>query len=170
MAEFNLREYNLILIRLYRKDQDEISRLLEDLEYYMLETKDKYKYLYIVAANKFDIYLIYKSYETQWDFEKLNLIVSNVLKSSTYMFINVNGYQGLMGTDFWKELKESVEYFNDVKKFRKKLKKIEASEELIVKELSISIDDILNKINDKGIESLTEDEKQILKNHKDENN
>jgi len=171
MATFNFSNYGVFLVRLYKKVGDESNRLMEDLDYYLMNTKEKTKYLYHVCPNKFDIYLIYKKYDTMWDFENLNLIVSNVLKESRYMFICINGYQGLMTSDFWEELKECVKYFDNVNKFRKELKKKESEELLDVVEettITLTIDDVLNKINESGIKSLTEEEEKILKNHNDE--
>lgn len=168
MAKFNLNDYGFTLLRLYRKEKDEVTRLIEDLEYYMLETKDESKYLYFVVANKFDIYIVWDKYNTEWNNEKISLILSNSLRKTTFMHIYINGYNGVMGTDFWEELKDSINYFKNVKKFRKELKKIESSEEIITEEI-ITIDDILNKINENGLDSLTDKEKQILKSHNDEN-
>jgi len=170
MAEFNLRTYNVTLLRLYKKDKEEISRLLEDLEYYMLETKDKTKYLYILAANKFDIYIVWDKSKTEWTHDKVSLIISNSLKKSTFMHLYLNGYNGLMNTEFWDELKDSVQYFSNTKKFRKNLKKKESEESIINNDIQLTIDDVLNKINDSGIDSLTDEEKQILKNQDDEDN
>jgi hypothetical protein len=170
MEDFNLRTYGLLLLRLYRKEKDEVIRLIEDLDYYLEESRDKNKYLYYVCPNKFDIYLVYNREKTEWTEDKLQLIISNILKKSTYMLCYMSGYHGLMDTSFWEELKNSVKYFNDVKKYRKELKK-KQSEEIedgIIPQKSI--DDILNKINEQGIESLTEEEQEILKNHKDEKN
>jgi len=167
MADFNLREYNITLLRLYRKDTDEVSRLMEDLEYYMLETTEKTKYLFLVAANKFDIYIIWKDSITDWNKEKLSLIISNSLKKTRFMHLYLNGYNSVMGSDFWDEIKESIVYFKNVKKYRKALLKKEAEEE--IKEIkTLTIDEILNKINESGMDGLTEDEKQTLKNHNDE--
>jgi len=158
----------MTLLRLYKKNNDEVVRLIEDLEYYMLETKDKDKYLYFVAANKFDMYIIWDR-NTTWDHEKVSLIISNCLKKSTFMHVYMNGYNGVMNENFWKDLRTCTEYFSNVKKFRKELKKIEQSEELIIPENNeITIDDVLNKINESGLESLTDEEKEILKNNQDE--
>ena len=82
------------------------------------------------------------------------------------MFIYVNGYSGLMSPSFWDELKDTFKYFDDVKKYRKKLLKKESMEELIVED-KLTIDEVLNKINNTGLESLTENEKSILQNHND---
>lgn len=167
MTKFNLIDYDVTLLRLYKKVDEEITRLIEDLEFYMLKTKDKEKYLYFVAANKNDIYIVWDRYKTGWNIEKISLIISNVLKDTTFMHIYISGYNGVMPQSFWEELKSSVEYFKNVKKFRKKLKKADVSEEIITPEKpKISIDDILNKINENGFESLTDEEKQILKENR----
>ena len=71
----------------------------------MKKTTEKTKYLYLVAANKFDIYLIWKDSTTNWSQEKLSLIISNSLKKTTFMHIYVNGYNGNMSTDFWEKIK-----------------------------------------------------------------
>jgi len=169
MTKFSLKDYTLTLLRLYRKEGEEVQRLLEDLEYYMLETIDVDKYLYFIVANKFDIYIIWKDDITKWTHEKISLIVSNSLKKSTFMHIYLNGYNGVMNPDFWADIKRSMEYYKDVKKFRKELDKIEMLEEIITpKKIEITIDEILNKINDSGIDSLTDEEKQTLKNHNNE--
>ena len=169
MADFNLRTYGMLLLRLYRKEKEEVIRLMEDLDHYLLESRDKGKYLYYVCPNKFDIYLVFHRSKTEWSEDKLQLIVSTILKESTYMLCYMSGYQGLMGTDFWEELKASTEYFSNVKKFRKELKKKQADEiEDEVVNPPLTIDDVLNKINESGIDSLTEEEEQILKNHNDE--
>ena len=164
----DLSIYELTLLRLYKKNKDEVSRLLEDLEYYMLETQEKDKYLFLVAANKFDIYIVWDKTKTNWTHDKIGLLLSNSLKETTYMHIYMNGYKGLMDTSFWEEMKDVVGYYKNTKKFRKALLKKEAEEEIIKKEPTLSIDDILNKINKEGIDSLTKNEKETLKNHNDE--
>jgi len=166
MGTFTLNDYTVTLLRLYNINKDESVRLAEDLDYYFLETKEKSKYLYMVNATKTDIYIIYKNSVTEWSRDKINLIISTALKKSTYMLIGVNGYHGSMEPDFWNEIKESMTYYSDVKKFRKKYIESETIIEKSDDETKpLTIDEILNKINDSGMDSLTETEKEILKNH-----
>jgi len=172
MTEFDLKTYDLTLLRLYRKNNDEVERLMNELEYYMLETTEKDKYLYLVAANKFDIYIVWNKLKTNWSHDKIGILLTNSLKETTYMHAYMNGYKGLMDTSFWEELKDVVGYYKNTKKFRKALLKKEAEEEMLnpKEPTKLTIDDVLNKINDSGIDSLTEEERKILKNYDNENN
>jgi hypothetical protein len=68
-----------------------------------------------------------------------------------------------MPQTFWDDIqKNSLEFFKNPSKYRKKIE----DEELIEDEPVFSIDDILNKINENGIESLTVEEKEFLDNNK----
>lgn len=166
MANFNLNEYSVLLLRIYIGKEKETARLVEDLEYYFLEEKQKEKHLYLVNNSKNDIFIIYKNSSTSWNTEKLHLIIGNCLKETRFIVINTNGYYGIMPSDFWDDINKCVDFFSAPKKFRKNYKKNQLDKELSLEEKpSLTIDEILNKINEDGIDSLTEKEKQILNNY-----
>lgn len=160
MARFDFSKYSMVLLRVYDAVPEETERLVDDLDYYFYEEVDKHKQLYLVSKGETDIYIIYKIGST-WNTEKLNLIIGNSLKKTTFMSIQIDWYYGIMLKSFWSELKECEEFFKNPKAYRKKIED-EEDEILIAKE--ITIDDVLNKINKSGMESLSDEEQDILKN------
>lgn len=170
MSKFDISNYTITLLRIYKGVKEETSRLADDLEYYFLEETDKNKYLYLVNANKTDIFIIYKTNNTDWTRDKIHLILSNTLKKTHFIAIDISGYYGSMKVDFWEEIKECDNYFSNVKKFRKKYKDQDIPEiqkEVITDIKLLTIDEILNKINKQGINSLTDNEKEILNKNKE---
>ena len=160
----NLREYTLSLLSIYNIEKEDSIRLSDDLDYYFLECNDKDMRLYLVNLSKTEFFIIYKK-DSDWTSDKLNLIISNSLKKSHHMLIRVNSYHGTMVKGFWDDIESSTDYFKNTRKFRKEFKKLE-SETIVEEKTTLTIDEILNKINDKGIESLSEQEKQFLNKDK----
>ena len=69
-----------------------------------------------------------------------------------------------MNQNFWDDLQiKSCEYFQNTSKFRREY--LDNHKEVEV-EYNLNVDDILNKINKSGIDSLTEKEKDFLNNKK----
>lgn len=172
--QINLTDFNVHMLDIYNSNEKELERLFDDLNYYFLECKDLNKRIYITPNNLDEfkntkrINIIYKIDDHGWDNEKLDFLVETSLKKSLYLLLGLKTYHGRMSSNFWEKLRiYSSEYFMDTVKFRSNLlnnkPNLNKGEN---KQDNLNIDDILNKINENGIDSLTEEERKFLNNKK----
>lgn len=114
---FNLSEYAIYTVNIYDCEDHIYNRLIDDLDFYMLNTKEKIKYLYYFIYK--DVFYIVTKKSTSWDSEKIDFLVDNCLKNSKYFFTGIQSYRGVMEQSFWVNLKRSVEYYDNTDSTRK---------------------------------------------------
>lgn len=112
-----------IFIQLYGNIDDLCnSRILEELDYYMYDVKDKHEMIFYFVEEQ-SLYLILND-ETVWTMDKLQTLCRTALRDNKFLLIPLNSYCGYMNQNIWENMKTtSVKFFDKPKAYRKLIKR-----------------------------------------------
>lgn len=96
------------------------SRILEELDYYMYDVRNKNEMLFYFTKEQ--TIFVLAADETTWTFEKLQAVCRTALRENSFVIIRMDLYNGYMDT--WDTLNEkSKEFFTDPKTVRNMVKR-----------------------------------------------
>ena len=139
-------KYKIMYLKLDFDNQSYRNRLVEDMEYYLLEEKGKKEMLYYFEHGE-DFYIITKrsSSNTIWNLEKLQFLITNAIKKNRYLLMGVDSYTGYGNTDFWARFSRCEDFYDKTKETRKTIE-----EELVLIKRARKLKKIQAKIDEKG--------------------
>jgi len=98
------------------------SRILEELDYYMYDVRDKKEMVFYFIEEQ-SIFIILNK-ETSWNMEKLQILCRTALRENRFLLIPINNSCGYMSTNIWDNInKTSVEFFESPKKYKNLIKR-----------------------------------------------
>ena len=145
MPDINiLQDHQVFMMTIIQSKDEEYNRLIDDLDFYLLECKDKQYQMYYFIKNDLFYILINKRVNTLWKSSNINLLVSNALKTGSFLCLETQGFFGKMDPTFWDHLNRADEFFKNISNVRKDLK-----EELKLVIRKRKLEKLIDKIDEK---------------------
>lgn len=121
-------KYRIMYLKLDFNNQALYNRLMEDMEYYLLDEKDKNKMLYYFEFNDAIFIMIKRSTnDTIWNLLQLQFLITNAIKKNRYILMGVDSYTGYHTTNLWDLFDRCEKFYDNTKETRKII-----SEELVL--------------------------------------
>jgi len=124
------------------------NRLMEDMEYYLLEEKNKEHMLYYFEFGD-AFYIITKRTKsnTIWDMTQLQFLITNAIRKNRYILLGVDSYTGFHHTDMWERFNRCDDFYTKPKATRKIV-----AEELVLVKRARKLKKIAKNIANKDVE------------------
>jgi hypothetical protein len=139
-------KYKIMYLKLDFDNQSYRNRLVEDMEYYLLEEKVKKNMLYYFEFGDAFYFIVNRSStKTMWDLSQLQFLITNAIRKNRYILMGVDSYTGYHHTDLWDRFDRCENFYNKPKETRKII-----SEELVLIKRARKLKKIQAKIDEKG--------------------
>lgn len=98
------------------------NRLIDDLNYYMIESIDKNSALYYITL-KDDVILIYTGNNNYWNMKSLNTIIRTALRDESTYFLSIcEHYMSYLNEKTINDIHRDTNYFKNMDSVREELK------------------------------------------------
>lgn len=113
----------MFFIQLYGNIDDLCnSRILEELDYYMYDVRDKSEMIYYFTIEQ-SIFIVLDD-KTSWTAEKLQAVIRTSLRDNRFLLMPMGNSRGYMATSTWDNINEvSKKFFENPQAYRKQMRR-----------------------------------------------